>query len=262
MQRIIEILKQRGYTEYESKAYLALIQNGDVTAYQISKDSGIPRARIYDVLNSLIEKGIVSKQEATDKVRYQALPVEVFLQKTATSWQHEFTQLSDTLKELEEKKQQEKPTVLHLQEEEAILSYCRTLIGQAKEKILISVWDDVYELLRPVLEEAAKKVTVHGITLHVENGLPTVDRHRATYFTEKPTASRWFIVSVDSTHMIYGPSLKERPLAFYTDDPIHIRLLEDYIWHDVLVNRLVHRSQDTLEDWVKEQRAAFFLQGY
>ena len=38
---------------------------------------------------------------------------------------------------------------------------------------------------------------------------------------------------------------EERNIAFYTDDPVHIYLLEDYVWHDVLVNRLVRRSKMT-----------------
>ena len=62
------------------------------------------------------------------------------------------------------------------------------------------------------------------------------------------STEHWFIVSIDSKEMIYGPSLEERNIAFYTDDPVHIYLLEDYVWHDVLVNRLVRRSQDDLRN--------------
>ncbi len=48
--------------------------------------------------------------------------------------------------------------------------------------------------------------------------------------------------------------LKSVILLFYTDDPVHIYLLEDYVWHDVLVNRLVRRSQDDLEQWITAER--------
>ena len=60
--------------------------------------------------------------------------------------------------------------------------------------------------------------------------------------------------------MIYGPSINEREIAFYTDDPIHIRLLEDYIWHDVLVNRLVKQADENLEQWISSGRKQFFLE--
>lgn len=261
MQRIVELLKNSGYTQYESKAYIALLQNSDVTAYQISKDSGVPRARIYEILSNLIQKGIVSKSDSTEKTTYIPLPVDVFLQKMTTAWQSEFQDLSIALKKLEVKAPKEEKTVMLLHEEEAILSYCQTIIQAAKSKILISMWNDMYERLRPFLEKRQHELAIHGITLHVEHGINSVDAHRTTYFTERPTSSRWFIVSVDSEKLVYGPSVEEQSIAFFTDDPIHIRLLEDYIWHDVLVNRLVNRSKDQLEDWVKEQRAAFFLDG-
>ncbi|MBQ0140484.1 MAG: TrmB family transcriptional regulator [Kurthia sp.] len=259
MQKIIELLKNTGYTQYESKAYIALLQNSDVTAYQISKDSGIPRARIYDVLTSLITKGIVSKNESTAKTTYKPLPVDVFLQKTTTAWEEDFRNLSQSLKELEVKTPREEKTVMVLHEEEAILSYCQTIIQSAKSKIILSMWNDMYDRLRPFLEARSDELAIHGITLHVEDVIPTVDTHRITYFTERPTSSRWFIVSVDSEKLVYGPSIDEQSTAFFTDDPVHIRLLEDYVWHDVLVNRLINRSDNHVEEWVKEQRATFFL---
>ncbi|PGE55230.1 TrmB family transcriptional regulator, partial [Bacillus wiedmannii] len=37
-------------------------------------------------------------------------------------------------------------------------------------------------------------------------------------------------------------------------------LLEDYVWHDVLVNRLARRSQDDLEHWITTERRSFFME--
>lgn len=59
--------------------------------------------------------------------------------------------------------------------------------------------------------------------------------------------------------MIYGPSTEEREIAFYTDDPVHIYLLENYIWHDILVNRLIKetKKEDT-ENWISKERDDYF----
>ncbi|GAA3327312.1 hypothetical protein GCM10020331_066750 [Ectobacillus funiculus] len=94
----------------------------------------------------------------------------------------------------------------------------------------------------------------------LKNPVAHVDVHRITPFTETPSSEHWFILSIDAKEMIYGPSFKERSIAFYTDDPVHIYLLEDYVWHDVLVNRLVRRSQDNLEQWITAERRAFFME--
>ena len=46
-----------GLTGYEIKVYLCLLETGSMTASDISKKSGVPYSKIYEVLNSLEEKG-------------------------------------------------------------------------------------------------------------------------------------------------------------------------------------------------------------
>lgn len=49
MDYIVQQLKKIGFNEYEAKSYVSLVKQGPVTAYQVSKDSGVPRARIYEI---------------------------------------------------------------------------------------------------------------------------------------------------------------------------------------------------------------------
>jgi DNA-binding MarR family transcriptional regulator len=48
-----------GMTRYEAKAYLTLIQRESYAASELATEAGIPRQRIYDVLNSLVSRGLV-----------------------------------------------------------------------------------------------------------------------------------------------------------------------------------------------------------
>lgn len=56
---IVEGLKKLGLTEYEAKAYAALVGLGEATAREIHEASKVPRTRIYDTLRDLAEKGFV-----------------------------------------------------------------------------------------------------------------------------------------------------------------------------------------------------------
>lgn len=255
---IISQLKKLGYTEYESKAYMALVQQRHATAYQVSKLSGIPRARIYDTLDSLAAKGLVMKEGVTNQTAYRPIPIDIFLQKTTDSWQQSMSFLADELTKLEQQQNEVEKTLLVLKNEEMIVSYCRKLLKQAKKRVVLSMWDSMYELLREDIEQASQSVPVQGMTLHVKNPIPVLDQHRLTYFTEDKNSKQWFILSVDGKEMVYGASLDTEPAAFYTDDAAHIYLLEDYIWHDILVNRLVQRNNDDLEDWITAERKKFF----
>ncbi|MDM5248506.1 MULTISPECIES: TrmB family transcriptional regulator [unclassified Lysinibacillus] len=259
MDELIAQLKELGFTEYEAKAYTALVQNSHVSAYQVSKNSGIPRARIYDILDLLVEKGLVLKEETTDQTTYSSIPVAVFLQQIQQSWQSNFTSISTQLEKLETKEQETEHKVLMLKGKQAIVNYCQSLLKKAEKKVLLSMWEDMYEELREDIHEVNQHTPVHGITLYVDENVASIDQHRITQYTRKASTPHWFILSVDGQEMIYGHSPSNQETAFITTDPVQIYLLEDYIWHDVLVNRLLKRDDKELEEWITKERKAFFL---
>ncbi len=59
MNELTALLKRIGLNEYESKVYSSLSSGNLLTASEISKKAGIPRARVYDVLLVLEKKGFV-----------------------------------------------------------------------------------------------------------------------------------------------------------------------------------------------------------
>jgi len=55
-----EELRNFGLTENETKVYLALIELGDATATPIRNKTGLHNSRVYESIDSLIKKGLVS----------------------------------------------------------------------------------------------------------------------------------------------------------------------------------------------------------
>ena len=62
-----------GLTTYEAKAYLALVRRDSFAAADVARVAGIPRQRVYDVLASLVEKGLATQRLGTP-VKYSATP--------------------------------------------------------------------------------------------------------------------------------------------------------------------------------------------
>ena len=54
----IKLLMDYGLNTYEAKSYLSLLVKKHLTAVEVAKLSGIPRARIYETLENLIRKGL------------------------------------------------------------------------------------------------------------------------------------------------------------------------------------------------------------
>jgi sugar-specific transcriptional regulator TrmB len=58
--KLVDQLTDLGLTAYEAKAYLALIRRDSSTAVEVARLAGLPRQRIYDVMETLVTKGLAS----------------------------------------------------------------------------------------------------------------------------------------------------------------------------------------------------------
>lgn len=59
---MVERLVRLGLTQYEARAYVALIRRDGSTPAEVAKVAGVPRPRIYDVIASLVAKGLASER--------------------------------------------------------------------------------------------------------------------------------------------------------------------------------------------------------
>ncbi|MGH8296956.1 MAG: TrmB family transcriptional regulator [Steroidobacteraceae bacterium] len=70
----ISVLQKLGFTDYEARAYLALVEGGEMSGYALAKLSGIPRPNVYAVIEKLIERGAVSCRLDEAGQRYAPVP--------------------------------------------------------------------------------------------------------------------------------------------------------------------------------------------
>ncbi|MCR4734690.1 MAG: hypothetical protein K5829_06790 [Treponema sp.] len=55
--KVIDNLIDFGLTRQEASIYVALLNHGEMTGYEVAKDTGISRSNVYAALNALTEKG-------------------------------------------------------------------------------------------------------------------------------------------------------------------------------------------------------------
>lgn len=97
-EKFIELLNEElGLTPYESRAYIALLLHGPLSPQGVNQKSGIPRPRTYDVLNSLVGKGLLMEQPGRP-IMYAAVDPRVGLEKMMMEVERK------TLRQLEEKR--------------------------------------------------------------------------------------------------------------------------------------------------------------
>lgn len=72
-------LRDLGLSEYEARAYRALLRTGPTTAKELSETSDVPMGRIYDVLANLEQRDLVRSQAASHPTKYAAVEPETGL---------------------------------------------------------------------------------------------------------------------------------------------------------------------------------------
>jgi sugar-specific transcriptional regulator TrmB len=65
MQEAVDNLTRLGLKEYEAKIYIALVGLGEANARRIHEASGVPRPRVYDILESLAGRGFINVREGS-----------------------------------------------------------------------------------------------------------------------------------------------------------------------------------------------------
>ena len=81
---LVDRLVRLGLTTYEARAYVALVRRDSFTAAQVARQSGLPRQRIYDVLATLVEKGLASTRPGA-VVKYAAIAPEPAIERLVAS---------------------------------------------------------------------------------------------------------------------------------------------------------------------------------
>lgn len=171
---LINSLQRIGLNKYESKAYLALVTSGSLTASELSNKTDIPRPRTYDILNKLDDKGMASIQPGRP-AKYDSHPVEEALEnlKKTKKQEHreELEKIEEVKREFKEKAgdvdtgKNKKPEdfMWFLRDKNKIHSKIQSLLKKAEREITIATDS----------EDAKEHLETHGELLQeaIERGV-------------------------------------------------------------------------------------------
>jgi len=137
-----KVLHELGLTQYETRAYLALLDKGNLTASQISEYSEVPYSKIYEVLASLEKKGWIKAERGRPSKYYPKSPSEALeaaklrLEEMTKSWEQAI--LSELQPLYEKQGIREKPDIWILRGEFSILAKLKETLRKAKKEVMIA----------------------------------------------------------------------------------------------------------------------------
>lgn len=94
-QRFWRRLQQLGLNAYEARSYLVLVGHPRFKALELAARAHVPRQKIYEVLDSLVEKGFAQVVQEKTKLFSAVDPsiaIQAYLSSRSQQLQHEFTE--------------------------------------------------------------------------------------------------------------------------------------------------------------------------
>jgi len=159
-----------GLTGYEIKVYVSLLNDGAMTAQELSKRSGVPYSKIYEVVGRLEEKGWLESDSSRPTKFYPKSPataLEAMRMRIESQVKDNETAIISELMSLYEKSgTKEKPEIWVLRGLYNIAAKVKEIIQNCEKELLLAlpaVAESVAKPLQPtlrILHEKGIKITV------------------------------------------------------------------------------------------------------
>jgi len=143
---IEEALQSLGFTKNDSKVLLTLCKFRILSPADIAKYSGVDRARVYDSLNRLIEKGFIQKEPIKRGANYQVIPIERIFKAIREEYKDKIKEtliLEKIIGDLEINKDESEPRVWSINSRSKIRKKVKELISSANERIFFIITPDL-----------------------------------------------------------------------------------------------------------------------
>jgi sugar-specific transcriptional regulator TrmB len=149
-----EDLQSLGFTSYEARVYMALLQGYPATAYEVSKQTGLPRANVYNALETLARKLAVQPVNE-NPVKYVPVDPKVMLDRIARKTASRCNDLVDKL--IATKAVETTEFVWTLTGDDNIHAKMSEMIGKASKHIWVKAAHHLLSLHIEDLKTAAQR---------------------------------------------------------------------------------------------------------
>ncbi|CAM3715324.1 TrmB family transcriptional regulator [Deinococcus frigens] len=207
-------LQALGLTEYEARAYTALLALGRAVPARVARQAGIPRPKIYETLERLEGRGLAAKM-GQNPLEYAPLSAREYLARARRSFDDRLGALDRDLSRLAPDPAPE--AVYHLYGEAAIRSLCEDLTLNARRSL--------YMAGEASFALELERLTPRGVEL------------RRTHLTGLPSIAaggqRAFLLTRDGEAALIAHFIDEDGVGqahgVHTHNPVIIHLIEGYV---------------------------------
>ena len=238
---VIPGLRQLGMSDYEARAYAALVARPGGTGYEVAKRAGIPRAKIYETLAALVNRGVVTTSQEEERLHYHPLAPDTLLRRHREQAETLTRALAPHLQQLAAG--EESSPLLTVRGYDLVLRRTQDVLAASKERAFVAGWPAEIVILAPDLARAeARGVRVYTLVYgEVAVALPRLYQHHplGPREGERPWPSLagalpWLVVVGDHAEALIAQTAPpDQTIALWTRQPAVVLVAAEYIKHDI-----------------------------
>jgi len=237
-------LMRIGFSEYEAKVYRTLLVEYPATGYQISKNSGVPRSMVYEVLSRLKMRGAVMETIEGRVTLYRPLPPSSLLDKHRDEMQRLVEGLRPSLEEIYQTKYDERTwTIIG---RDSLLVYAAQMIQMAEKEVFLVLNDQDLDVLRTdVLAAEHRGVSINALlTGEKELEIKNVTRHPPLE-SQMHGLTHTLLVIADAAEVLISNSGNESS-ATITNNKNMVMIARQFVWMEFFTQRIYSKLGDDL----------------
>ncbi|WP_419882529.1 TrmB family transcriptional regulator [Peribacillus sp. B-H-3] len=237
------MLQKFGYSQYESQVYETLLSSQEsMDATAIVTHSQVPKAKVYEVLNRMIDKGLIMNTVSEKKKLYYAVPLEAVIKKLT----YEFEQSVESLKQKKIQRSYTDDRVWSLKARSTIFAQIETMLQQAHTSILMSSWSENLVPYLPILEQKEREgLEVEILTIgNIETSLSRV--HTLVPLDEHERLEKSHLLVIDQQDAVFAGIEHDQWKAIKTMSQPFVKFFTDFFYHDAALTTITERFHDQL----------------
>jgi sugar-specific transcriptional regulator TrmB len=251
MENEILLLNKIGLTDAEAKVYLTLLQHGNLSGYEASKLAGVPRSKIYNLLESLVNKGFILYTQYESNNKYSAIPMAEVADKVKHQTDDVLTSLTEKLSVLPERTNMD--YIWHIRSNDNVFAKCRDIIKKTEHELLLQVWKEDYPYIKEeliYLEKYGARIGIVFFNMTEEDDLPFKNYclHKMEEEKKAEMGGRWITLVSDNKEVVFGQIINDTVSeVIWTKSRPMIVLAAEMVRHDLYFYKSAKLFQDDME---------------
>jgi sugar-specific transcriptional regulator TrmB len=229
LDELVQRLQALGFSQYEARAYCALLQKSPANGHEVSKTAGIPTSKVYETLERLQKKGAVLVQRS-EPTLWAPVPHRDLVAALRQRMESTFSAVEQGLAQLGH--EQDTGLTWSLSGRGHVVDSMRRAIDRARERLAAVIpAGELAELAAP-LRAAAERgvaldlVTDGGAALDLPDG-GRVRLHRRP--AGDPDGDRLALVIGDGEETVLADFGRDRPEGMWTHHPAVALLIAQHL---------------------------------